>query len=94
MRKLMWFTMGYAMACGLGTWLLRGRGLLLLGLGFAALAIAAWFFREHPVCKRAGMLALGCAVGCLSFFTYALWVLGPAAAMDGQTAQVAIRTTG
>ena len=94
MRKLMWFTMGYAMACGLGTWLLRGRGLLLLGLGFAALAAGAWFLREHPVCKRAGMLALGCAVGCLSFFAYALWVLGPAAAMDGQTAQVTIRTTG
>ena len=94
MRKLMWFTMGYAMACGLGTWLLRGRGLLLLGLGFAALAIASWFSREHPVCRRAGMLALGCAVGCLSFFAYALWVLGPAAAMDGQTAQLTIRTTG
>ena len=94
MRKLMWFTMGYAMACGLGTWLLRGRGLLLLGLGFAALAAGAWFFREHPVCKRAGMLALGCAVGCLSFFAYALWVLGPAANLDGQTAQLTIRTTG
>lgn len=94
MRKLMWFTMGYAMACGLGTWLLRGRGLLILGLGFVALAIAAWFFREHPVFKRAGVLVLGCAVGCLSFFAYAFWVLGPAAAMDGQTAQVAIRTTG
>ena len=94
MRKLMWFTMGYAMACGLGTWLLRGRGLLLLGLGFAALAAGAWFLREHPVCKRAGVLALGCAVGCLSFFAYAFWVLGPAANLDGQTAQVTIRTTG
>ena len=93
MRKLMWFTIGYAMACGYGTWLTRGSGLLLVG-GLCLLAMAAaWRFREHPAVKRGMVLALGCAVGCLGFFGYAAAVLGPAAALDGVETEVVIRVT-
>ena len=94
MRKLMWFTMGYALSCAVGTYLLRGRGLLIMALVCAALALMAWFFRKHDAMKRAGVLLLGCAVGCMAFFGYEYFVLSPARMMDGQTTEVTIRTTG
>ena len=94
MRKLMWFTMGYAIACAFGTWMARGSGLLLAGaVCFGALA-AAWRFREHPAVKRGMVLALGATVGCLAFFGYAVHVLGPAAAVDGTEQELQIRVTG
>ena len=93
MRKLMWFTMGYAVACAVGAYLLRGRGLLLLALFCAALAWSAWFLRRHEAVKRAGVLFLGCAIGCLCFFGYEYAVLRPAAILDGETVEVTIRVT-
>ena len=93
MRKLMWFTMGYAAACGVGTYLLRGRGLLLLAVLCCALALAAWLFRRYDAVKRAGVLLLGCAVGFLCFFGYEYAILRPAAMMDGETVEVTIRVT-
>ena len=93
MRKLMWFTIGYAAACGVGTYLLRGRGLLFLALICGALAVAGWLFRRYDGVKRAAVLALGCAVGFLCFVGYEYVVLRPAAIMDGETTEVTIRVT-
>ena len=93
MRKLMWFTIGYAMACALGTYLLRGIGLLLLAAIFGGAAVAAWFFRAHPAVKRGGVLCLGCAAGLLAFAVYGTVVLGPAIALDGVETEVTIRVT-
>jgi len=93
MRKLMWFTIGYAIACGLGTWLLRGSGLLLVGALCALAVLGLLGFREHPAVKRGMAAALGCAVGCLAFFGYGSLVLGPAAALDGAEAEVTVRAT-
>ena len=94
MRKLMWFTMGYAIACGVGTYLYRGVGLLILAAILGGLALAAWFLRKHEALKRAGVLLLGCAVGFSCFFGYDYLRLRPAALMDGETAEVIIRSTG
>ena len=91
MRKLMWFTIGYALACCVGTWLFRGMGLPLLGGVCLIAVLALWRFREHPVGKRGLILLLGCAVGCAAFFGYESLILGPAARMDGQTTEVTIR---
>ena len=93
MRKLMWFTIGYGLACGLGTDWLRGRGLLLAAAACVLLDLILLRFRAHPAVKRGMVLSLGCAVGCLAFFGYAVSVLGPAAAMDGVQTEVAIRVT-
>ena len=57
MRKLMWFTIGYALSCAFGPWLARGSGLLLTGLGCLAALAAAWRVRENPVVKR-GMVMI------------------------------------
>ena len=90
----MWFTMGYAVACGVGTYLLRGSGLLILSAILGGLALAAWFLRKHEAFKRAGVLLLGCAVGFSSFFGYECFRLRPAALMDGETTEVTICSTG
>ena len=94
MRKLMWFTIGYALSCAVGTYLVRDSRLLLLAAAFGLLALAGFCFRAHPVGKRAGLLFLGTMVGFLAFSAYAQLILRPAAIMDGQEAEVAIRVTG
>ena len=93
MRKLMWFTIGYAAACAVGTYLLRGRGLLLMFAVCALGALALVKFREHPVFRRCMVLLLGCAVGGLAFFGYEYAFLRPAGMVDGETVPVTIRAT-
>ena len=93
MRKLMWFTIGYALSCAGGAYLLRGSGLLLIPLVCALGALGLLRFREHRAVMRAMVLLLGCGVGALAFFGYEAQVLAPAAAMDGREASLVIRVT-
>ena len=93
MRKLMWFTIGYAIACGLGTWLLRDGSVLGVCAGCLLGMLALFRFRRHPAVKRGMVLALGCAVGCLISYGYEYQVLRPIARLDGQIVSVSIRVT-
>ena len=94
MCRLMWFTIGYAAACAVGTYLVRDSFLMVLALVCGGLALAGWFLRGHPVGKRAGVLFLGGLLGFLAFFWYARTVLIPAALLDGEEVPVTIRATG
>ena len=94
MRKLVWFTMGYAIASALGTYLVRDGGILLAGAVCLLAMLGLWRFREHPAVKRGMVLALGCAVGCLAFFGYDWFVLKPIDGLDSQTVPLNIRVTG
>ena len=91
MRKLMWFTIGYALSCAMGTYLLRGNGMLLAALICLLAAAGLLKFREHPVFKRGMVLALGCAVGCLAFFGYEWFVLEPIQGLDQEKTDLTIR---
>ena len=93
MRKLMWFTIGYALSCAVGTYLMRGNGMLILALVCGLLMAGLVKFREHPVGKRGMVLALGCAVGCLAFFGYEWFVLRPIEGLDQEQVRVTIRVT-
>lgn len=93
MRRLMWFTMGYGAACALGTWFLRGNGILIAALCCLPLALGAFALRRYPVVLRAGAAVMGCAVGCMAFFGYELLILRPAAAVDGEVVPVTVRVT-
>ena len=93
MRKLMWFTIGYALSCTVGTYLVRGKGMLLLALVCALLAAGGFLFRAHPAVKRGLVLALGCAVGCLTFFGYEWFVLKPIEGVEQEKVTVTIRVT-
>ena len=93
MRKLMWFTMGYAAAAALGTYLLRGGTVLYLALICALLTAGAFYLRKNPIVKRIGILLLGALVGAGAFFAFEQVVLEPIAALDGKEVSLAIRVT-
>ena len=94
MRRLMWFTIGYALSCALGTYLVRGSGLLAASAVCMLLWLGLLRFRERTAVKRCMAAALGCAVGALAFFGYEWLVLKPAEGVDGQTVSLSIRVTG
>lgn len=94
MRKLMWFTMGYVIACGLGTWVMRGFWLIAAAVCLGGLIYWLRRYLENPLVKRGLLAALGCAVGCMAFFGYEWFALRPIGAMDGRSVPLSIRVTG
>ena len=94
MRKLMWFTLGFAAACGLCGYLWVTEGLVLpavaLGILFVALAIGG---RRRKPLRAAAALALGCAVGLGWFQAYSANYLSLAAPLDGNIADVTAQCT-
>ncbi len=93
MRRLMWFTIGYAAACGLGAYLLRGEGMLLAGGMGLLLTIGAFSVRKNPVARRGMAVFLGITLGCTWFVFYEAAVLSPISGLDGQTLPMEIRVT-
>ncbi len=94
MRRLMWFALGYASACGVGAYLLRGRGLLLVGAVALVLMAVAFSLRKSPVFRRLTAVMLGLCLGCAVFFAYDRYVSTPAALLDGQILPTEVRITG
>lgn len=85
MRKLMWFTIGFAAACAFGaysgiTWMLS------LGLFAGALAVTALFAMRfwRPIRIVAAILA-GIFAGAIMFLIYDAWQLSDARDLDGKT---------
>ncbi len=92
MRRLMWFTIGFAIACGLCAWLWLVEGLLLPALLLGAVSIlAALGGRRVKFLRLLAALALGTALGLGWFQLFAGNYLGIASAFDGQQAQVTAR---
>lgn len=93
MRKLMWLTIGFAVACFAGV--LLHSGWLLLGL-FLMLAIAAvlvFLIKRWEKCKLFLLLALGCAIGILWFAIYDRLFVTLPRAVDGQSLYVTIEAS-
>lgn len=89
MRKLMWFTLGFASACGLGAYLLRGAGLLVLAAVCAALAVTASFLgRKRRKLLPLALALLGMGVGCGVFYGYDALRVSPARAVDQQVMEI------
>lgn len=92
MRKLMWFTLGFAAACAMGIWLLPGPLGLIPG-GICLTAGMILLFVNKLNVRRAAVLLLG-------FFFGTLWVLGygklylqPLEAYHEKTASLRIEIT-
>ena len=86
MRKLMWFTIGFSVACGLGVWVLPINGML---LSIAAAVVLTLLARKLGV-RRLTMALLGCAVGLCWYFGFMKLYLIPAQAMDGATEHITV----
>lgn len=89
MRKLTWFSLGFAAACAMCVWLMPVRFLLPVVLIFAAAGVAAWKFRFY---KPLIFLA-GCCVGIVWYGAFHGYYLSPALGADGRNIQITATAT-
>ena len=89
MRRLLWFALGFSLACGMGVWLPLGNWLLPVGLISAALCLVGWKLQL----RKAAAIFLGCTVGLCWFGFFLRSYLLPAYAMDGATIETSVTAT-
>ena len=90
MRRLMYFVIGFAAACGCCIYMERVE-IQLFSLGLITILAAAAGKDAHFLAKTA-VIALGCAAGVFWYGTHYDNYLQSAVSMDGETAQALIRT--
>ena len=91
MRKLMWFTIGFATACGLCAYGLPQGWIL--PVCFAALVLAAataLLIRKWKPVRRAAAACAGCAVGLVWYLFFYQFYLLPPVSLDGQELEASI----
>ncbi len=88
-RKLMWFSVGFAAACGLGTYVLFGSWLLWLA-AFLFITTGILFFIPSRAGKTAAITLLGMLVGTLWFWGFDSYYLSPPRELDGKDAVCSI----
>ena len=92
MRKLMWFTLGFAATCGLGVYLGLNSIWIWVGAGVLAVAIAVCLYlKKDKAAKISGALLLGVAVAVVWLGLYQYQYLRPCKELDGTTVQAEIR---
>lgn len=91
MRKLMWFSIGFAISCVVAIYLLSGN--VALWLGAIIVPAVVLLLIKHKNVKIAGVILLGCAVGFLWNWGYDRLYLQPAKAYDGQLIMTHIQAT-
>lgn len=92
MRKLMWFTIGFTIACIVGVYL--ATGVWLLALAACSLVAMAALLVIPSVCSRKAVCALlGCAVGFVWLWGFDLLYLKPVRQMDDQAVILDIAVT-
>lgn len=92
MRRLMWFTIGFAAACAIGVYLVSGLWLMLLG-AFSLVAIVGLLRIRSTLGRKAICALVGCAVGFLWLWCFDMLYLAPARQMDGQAEILSIEVT-
>ena len=92
MRRLMWFSIGFAAACIAGVYWVNGPWLLLLAI-FTLVAAAALFFVKTEFAKRAFAVLLGCAIGLIWLFGYDWLYLADARALDDKEIELRIEVS-
>ena len=91
MRKLMWFTIGFAAACVIGAYWICGNVLFALGGSLLAAAAAGLLlFRSPGVLRKGAVLLTGIAVGFCVYQLYESVYLAPVRTMDGKTVELTI----
>lgn len=88
MRKLVYFTLGFGVACACGAYLFRGTYLLAIAILCLLGLAAAWILRDYPVSKRLAAVFLGTAIGCFVFRGYDAYRIEQIRQMDGQIVEI------
>ena len=92
MRKLMWFTVGFAAAVIAGVYLVSGFWLMLLAPFSLVGAAAVYFLKSHRG-RIAALAMLGCTVGLLWLLGFDFLYLSHARAFDGATREATVTVT-
>lgn len=91
MRKLMWFTVGFAMACAVGAYILSGNLLVVIALAVLTGCGGVWLLCRHYGWKPIPLvILLGLVAGLMWYWIYDGGYLSPAAELDGQTTYATI----
>ena len=94
MRKLMWFSVGFAIACGIGTYFLADVWLLAAMLSAAAAVVIFLFWGiKRKNLRIPAVVLLGCSVGFLWTFIHDQYYLQVAREYDGQTVTASAEIT-
>ena len=89
MRKLMWFAIGFTVACAVGTYLLSGMWLVFVGL-FCLAGFIPLLFTKIKSAKITAAILFGCALGFLWHWGYDSIYLNPIRPLDGETVSITI----
>lgn len=89
MRKLMWFSIGFAIACGMGIYCMPNNGVVPLMAALLAAVPVFWCMKVRP----AAVVCLGCLIGFAWYLGFQRYYLIPAHAMDGVTLQTTVTVT-
>ena len=92
MRKLMWFSVGFAASCAIAMYLISGSVLSWLALICGCISVGILFFKQKPV-KIIGTVLLGFSVGVAWMWGYDALYLQPARAYDGDMQIVSIEAS-
>ena len=92
MRKLMWFTVGFAAACGVSLYASLGTWGLLLAAPVLGTGLALCFSRTFRG-KVVGLILLGASFGLLWVFGYHVVYLNTAKSYDGHTVSCTVVVT-
>ena len=91
MRKLMWFTIGFAAGCAVGAYIGCGAWLWLCAAAFLAVGFALYLLSNDGARTRiAALLLAGLAFGCFVFTAQDAIVHNPAREVDGKKIQTQI----
>lgn len=92
MRKLMWFTVGFVIACAVGVYLLSDTWLLLLGIICLASSVSFLFIKtKHS--KIISVILLGLVIGVTWLYGYQRIRLDTVRKHDGKTVRTTIEVT-
>lgn len=92
MRRLVWFSLGFTLACITGVYFISGIWMFLLML-FALAATVAFFFLKSKMGKRIFYLLFGLTVGIFWLFCFDAFQLHSAKEYDGQIVEGTIEIT-
>jgi competence protein ComEC len=92
MRKLMWFTIGFALACVIGVYFTHGNWTFLLFL-FSALGAVGAFCVKSKASRISSVVLLGIAIGTFWLWLYDVLYLSPARKLDGEIIEASVEIT-
>ena len=93
MRKLMWFTLGFGVACAWGAYLANQYAAIVLLAALLIAALAACFYRKRKHIRPAVLLCAGIAIGIGCFWIFGETRLALPRYLDGEKVSSSILAT-